>query len=236
MNAVEKARQEVEHREKALKKLIDEKENLSQSNGALERKKAAAERALALGDETKRKEIRKIEDEIDRSRSKGLEVLISEAEGALSEARAALAEAEKIQAEQLAQSVRQEEEKRREQFIKSLPERGKKIAYHVLAARRELGEIPVEGSWILDGQAQLSAEARDFLTQLPDFIDKEGEAQGFRRQTYVGFHSPILILPFSSPDVEGFVPGHGPLEAGAVSLNRHRKRIAELKGELESSR
>lgn len=236
MNAVEKARAEVLRREAALKKLMEEKESLSQIIMALERKKAAAERALALGDETQRKAIRKIEHEIDQSRLKGLEALISEAEAALSDAREALKEAERLQGEQLGESIRQDEEKRRERFTKSLPGRLQKIADLYLECCNEIGEVLIEGSWVDDGGIHLSVEAEGFLRLLPGAIGKETEARGYRRQNHAPWNDAIIVFPFSSPDVEGFVPGANFLEAGAVSLNRHRKRAAELKGEMESSR
>ena len=244
MNAVENARQEVEHREKALSKLTDERKGLKEKIDILQKDRGQAVRDLAaLSDEGKAGPLRKKIIDLEGKmaplslRLEGLEKLIGEAEGEITKARAALIEAEEGQAEQLAESIRQYEQKRREAFVKSLPQRLQKICDLYLEACNQVGEILVEGSWIDDGGAHLSLEAQDFLRNLPAAIGEESRVRGYRRQNHAPWNDPIMVLPFSSPNIEGFVSAAGPLEAGTVALYRSIKRVAELKAELlESSR
>ena len=70
-----------------------------------------------------------------------IEKLIGEAEGEVTNAKAALAEAEKAQTEKLTESIRQDEQKRRETFVKSLPQRLQKICDLYLEACNQVGEI-----------------------------------------------------------------------------------------------
>ena len=240
MNDVKKAKQEVDLREKALSKLTDEQKGLKEKIDTLQKDRSQAVRDLAAGDETKSTPLRKKIIDLEGKmaplslRLEGLEKLIGEAEGEITKARAALTEAERIQAEEHAGAVRQDEMKRRETFVRSLPERFRKIVGLYLECCDALGEILIEGSWVENGGAvHLSLEAQDFLRNLPAAIGEETKARGYRRQTHAPWHDPIAVLPFTPPAAEGFVSGAGRLEAGVVALNRHKKRKAEL---LESSR
>jgi hypothetical protein len=162
-------------------------------------------------------------------RLEGIGKLIEDAEGEVTTARAALREAEKAQVEQLAESIRRNEMKRRETFVKSLPGRLQRIIDSYLAACNDVGEILIEGSWVDDGGVHLSLEAEDFLRNLPGAIGRETEARGYRRQNHAPWSDAIVVFPFTPSNAEGFVSGIGRLEAGTVALNRHRKRVTELR-------
>jgi hypothetical protein len=240
MNDVEKTRKILEDREKPLLKLSDEQQAVREKIEALQKDRGQAVRDLAaLSDESKASPLRKKIIDLEGKmaplslRLEGIEKLIGEAEGEVTNAKAALAEAERAEAEQLGQAMRQDEQKRRETFVKSLPQRLKRICDLYLQCCDEVGEILIEGSWVNDGGVHLSLQAEDFLRELPASIGRETEARGFRRQTHAPWHDPIAVLPFTPPSAEGFVSGNGRLEAGTVALNRYKKRKAEL---LESSR
>jgi chromosome segregation ATPase len=235
----ERMKQEVDRLEGELSKLRDERDKLYQKvegqDGEIEQ---AKENYLGSTDKLKPKmeeQIRQLEAKREKDiwKLQSIEKKISEAEAALKKAKDALKEAERLQGEKLTESIRQSEERRRIEFVRSLPERLRRIADHTLAARNEVGEVLVEGTWISDGRGHLSKEAEDFLGALPDAIEKISMTKGARRQNHAPWRSPILILPFTFPDAKGFVSGAGFLEAGTIALNRHKSRIAEIKAELE---
>jgi hypothetical protein len=240
MNAVEKIRKTLEDRERALSKLTDEQKAVREKIDALQKDRGQAVRDLAaLSDESKAGPLRKKVADLDGKmaplnlRLEGIGKLIEEAEGEVTTARAALKDAERVQAEQLAESIRKDEEKRRTAFVKSLPGRLQRIIDSYLAACNDVGEILIEGSWVDDGGVHLSLEAEDFLRKLPAAIGEETRVRDYRRQNHAPWSDAIVVVPFTPSSAEGFVSGHGRLEAGTVALNRHRKRITELKGELE---
>jgi hypothetical protein len=199
---VEKAKQEVERREKALLKLNDQRENLSQGIVALERKKAAAERALAMGDESKRKEIRRIEDEIDRPRLKGLETLIEEARQEIEKAKENLAVASR-EKEQRWRIFKTEETMRDSQdLLAGLPKLLDEAIEAEVKSETTLGKIAVVWA-ILEGRGSFEGQKRafEFILDIPNKLGERRKQAGLEYLDLPG--PPPMVLKPSLPASPG---------------------------------
>lgn len=223
-----------------LEKLNAEKSTLTQQISTLQAERSTAVRALAGGDQTKRKLIVGIEAKI-ASLSLDLEAvgcLIVEATEKVSEAKKKLEEAQAERERELTRFIADREKEEFNKLLASLPERKQRILDLYTSFLGELGEFQVDAIQFIDGTQQSVQEITDFTARIQGTLHEALKAKGLRPLMMAGYGGQIPVWSHIrlDPDIAAALSGRGILNALEIAKARTVQRKTEFAREFEGQR
>lgn len=239
MNGTERAKEEVERQEADLKKLVDQREKLSQIIEARDKEITQAIDDWNKASEKVRPKMKERIKELEAKREEDVWLLgdaekkVLKAETALSEARVALKREEENQRVRLAQFQEEKENEHYEKLVSSLPGELQKIIddYESLCSR--LASLSVRVQRVFpDGQVRREPGAERLLASLPQKIQETQQQRGWNRSLWRGWGpGNIELTPFF---VREGPPG-APIDPGNVARIQHSQRIEDWTKEFYES-
>jgi len=235
--SIQKSEKELQAKQGALDKLINEKTKLSEGLDALNKQRSAATRDLAAGDDGQQEVIFNLEGQIAPFllRLEGIETLIAEAEAKVQTAKTALEAAKADYARDLAAFIKEREEQELEKILASAPARKQHLFNIYADICQELGQLQIDGFYPCDGR------------QLPEILDivAKNVGENLRDTLKARRLRPLMVrgsnieLPIWShfpldPEIAEAFPGTGPVNGLAVAKAVRAKQIEGYEKEFES--
>jgi hypothetical protein len=225
---------DLQKKQAVLDKLNTEKAALAEKIEALKVERSACVRALAAGDDAKRKMINALEEKIAplQLRLEGLEDLIKETEAEVKAADDLLQQAKEDADKALGQFLQQRENEEREALVADVTARATRIFELQKAMALELGELEIE-AWRWGGHEN---PLWDILRSIHHRIAEGNNAAGFKAMLFTRIIAPIEVYPLADPALG--LPGSdvylSPAEISKVRRKmRHDKFLTEFeKGDL----
>jgi outer membrane murein-binding lipoprotein Lpp len=235
---LKQATKEFNQCKKKLDELNAEKSTLTERIEALQAERSAAVRALAGGDQTKRKLVADIEAKI-APLSLDLEALghlVVEAEAKVAVATENLEEARTEYEKELARFIADREREELAKLRASLPERKQRLLDLYASFLEELGRFQVDSFQWVNGQQMPVQEIADITGRIQGTLHETLKAKGLRPLMMAGYTGSVAVWSHIrlDPDIAAARPGSGPVNALEIAKAMRGKRIAEFTKEFEN--